>query len=75
MSRPNWKHRRACSLAHALRLCKEYAQARRNLSVERIADRLGVSPDCLYKWLATSRIPGILIPAFELACSAHYVSE
>jgi len=75
MSRANWKHRRATSLVHALRLCKEYAQARRNLSVERIADRMGVTHDSLYKWLATGRIPGILIPVYELACGVHYASE
>lgn len=41
MSRRDWKRLRAHSLVHALRLCKEFAQERHNLSVERIADRMG----------------------------------
>ncbi len=75
MSRRDWKRLRATSLVHALRLCKEYAQARLNLSVERIADRMGTTHDSLYKWLATGRMPAILIPAYELACGCHYVSD
>lgn len=75
MSRRNWKQVRANSLTEALRLCKEFAQDRANLSVERIADRMGASHDSLYKWLATGRLPAILIPAYELACGCHFVSE
>ncbi|WOI46995.1 hypothetical protein [Acidovorax sp. BLS4] len=75
MSRRNWKHLRANSLVHALRLCKEFAQERRNLSVERIADRMGVTHDSLYKWLGTGRMPAILVPAYELACGCHYVTD
>ena len=75
MTRTPWKRLRANSMVHALRLCKERAQAKRHLSVERIADCMGVTHDSLYKWLATGRIPGILIPAYELACGCHYVSE
>ena len=56
------KRQRANSLVHALRLCKEWAQAKRHLSVERIADRMGTTHDSLYKWLATGRMPAILIP-------------
>lgn len=69
------KRQRANSLVHALRLCKEWAQVKRHLSVERIADRMGTTHDSLYKWLATGRMPAILIPAYELACGCHYVSE
>lgn len=61
------KRQRANSLLHALRLCKEWAQAKRHLSVERIADRMGTTHDSLYKWLATGRMPAILIPAYEQA--------
>ena len=75
MSRRNWKHARANSLTHALRLCKEFALDRHNLGVERIADRMGQSHDNLYKWLATGRMPAILIPAYEHACGAHFVSD
>ena len=75
MTRRVWKNVRPNSLVHALRLCKEFAQDRHNLSVERIADRMGTTHDSLYKWLATGRMPAILIPAYELACGCHYVSE
>jgi hypothetical protein len=75
MSRRNWKRVRPCSMVEALRLCKEFAQERHNLSIERIADRMGVTHDSLYKWLATGRMPAILIPAYELACGCTFVSE
>ena len=68
------KRQRANSLVHALRLCKEWAQAKRHLSVERIADRMGTTHDSLYKWLATGRLPAILIPAYEHACGASFAS-
>jgi len=58
-----------------MRLCKEFAQAKHNLGVERIADRMGATHDSLYKWLATGRMPAILIPTFELACGCNYVSD
>ena len=74
MSRRNWKRVRPSSLIEALRLCKEFAQERHNLSVERIADRMGVTHDCLYKWLATGRLPAILIPTYEHACGCHFAS-
>jgi len=75
MSRRNWKNARATSLVHALRLCKEYAQERRNHSVERIADLMGASHDSLYKWLATGRLPANLLPAYEHACGCHFVTD
>lgn len=75
MSRRNWKNARATSLVNALRLCKEYALERRNLSVERIADLMGASHDSLYKWLASGRMPANLLPAFEHACGCHYATD
>ena len=68
------KRQRANSLVHALRLCKEFALERHNLSVERIADRMGQTHDSLYKWLSTGRMPAILVPAYELACGCNFVS-
>lgn len=75
MSGRNWKRVRPNSLVEALRLCKEFALERGRLSVERIADRMGVTHDSLYKWLATGRMPAILLPAYELACGCHFASE
>ena len=74
MSRRNWKNVRPKSLVEALRLCKEYAQDKSNLSIERIADRMGVTHDSLYKWLGSGRLPAILIPAYELACGCSFAS-
>ena len=74
MSRRDWKRFRPNSLLAALRGCKEFAHERKNLSVEGIADRMGVSHDVLYKWLATGRMPAILIPAYELVCGAHFAT-
>ncbi len=74
MTRRNWKTARPASMVEALRLCKEFAQAKKNMSVERIADLMGVTHDSLYKWLATGRLPAILIPAYELACGCNFVS-
>jgi hypothetical protein len=75
MSRRNWKTVRPTSLIEALRLCKDYAADKSNLSVERIADRMGVTHDSLYKWLATGRLPAIQLPAFEHVCGCHFASE
>lgn len=74
MTRRNWKRARPNSLTAALRLCKEYAQERKNLSVEGIADRMGVSHDVLYKWLGSGRMPAMLLPAYEVVCGAHFAS-
>ena len=74
MPKRDWKRARPNSLVHALRLCKEFAQDRSNLSVERIADRMGTTHDSLYKWLATGRMPACLVPTYELACGCSFVS-
>jgi hypothetical protein len=71
----NWKRLQPTSLLHALRLCKDYARARRQLSVERIADRMGVTHDALYKWLGSGRMPVNLVPAYEQTCGIDYVSR
>ena len=75
MNRRNWKRVHPASVIEALRLCKEFAQEKKNLSIERIADRMGVTHDSLYKWLASGRLPLISLPAFELVCGCHYVSD
>ena len=75
MTRRVWKNVRPNSLLQALRFCKEFAQDRHNLSVERIADRMGVTHDSLYKWLATGRLPAILLPTYEMACGCHFASH
>lgn len=71
----NWKRIHPNSTIEALRLCKEFALERKNLSLERIADRMGASHDSLYKWLATGRMPLISLMSYELACGCHFASE
>jgi len=74
MSRRNWKSYRPSSLIDALRACKDFALERKNLSVERISDLMGITADLLYKWLATGRMPAVLVPTYELVCGATFVS-
>lgn len=62
-------------LRDAFRACKDHARARRNLSVERIAERIDATPESLYKWMADGRMPAAKIPAFEAVCGAHFVSD
>lgn len=73
--RTNWKNIQPISLVHALRLCKDYAIERKRLSVERIADLMGVTHDSLYKWLSTGRMPAVLIPAYENTCGVQFVTR
>ena len=74
MSRRSWKNARASSLLEAMRMCKEFALDRHNLSVESIATRMGVTVDSLYKYLGTGRMPANLVPAYEHACGCQFVS-
>lgn len=64
------------SLRNALELCKEHARVVLNLSVERIADAMGL-PDhwIIYKWIESGRIPANMIRPFELACGIDFVTR
>ncbi len=73
--RRNWKRVHATNLREAMRLCKDHAREKRNLGVERISELMGVTDDALYKWLSNGRMPASLIPAFEVACGIHLVTE
>jgi len=68
--------KRASSLPQAMELCLEHARSRHNRSVDQVADLMGLPQKwSLYKWMANGRIPGNLIPPFEHACGADYVSR
>lgn len=71
----NWKHFAPRSTLEAIRACKDYAIERQHLSVERIADRMGVSADLLYKWLANGQMHAALIQAYEQVCGCHFISD
>jgi hypothetical protein len=76
MTRRNWKRTQPNSLRHALELCKDYAKEKHNLSVERIAERMGEADHwTLYKWMQTGRIPAVAIPAYEAACGIDFVTR
>lgn len=75
MSRRNWKKVRANNLRHSMELCLEFAREKQNLSVDRVADLMGLpSKWTLYKWLENGRIPAVLIRPFEHACGADYMT-
>ncbi len=76
MSIRNWKHFSPTSLRHALEGCKDYAREIKNLSVERIADQMGVVDHwTLYKWIQTGRIPANMIRPFEATCGIDFVTH
>lgn len=75
MSRQNWKRIQPNSLRDALRLCKDHALEKKNYSVERIADLMGITADLLYKWLANGRMPASAIPAYELITGINFVTR
>ncbi len=76
MTRRNWKRIQPHSLRHALELCKDYAKERHNLSVERIAERMGQADHwTLYKWFQSGRMPVNLVPAYEAICGIDFVSR
>lgn len=76
MKRRNWKNAQPTNLRQALEWCKDHGRERRRLSVERIAEQMGL-PDhsALYKWLVNGRMPAVLIPAYEQVCGINLVSR
>jgi hypothetical protein len=74
--RRNWKRMQPNSLRQAMVLCKEHGQERFNLSIERIAERMGENdPWRLYKWIENGRMPAVLIPAYENACGIDFITR
>lgn len=71
----NWKRLIPRSTVEAMRLCKDFAKERHNLSVERIADKMGVSADLLYKWLSNGQMHLSLVQSYEAICGIHFVSD
>ena len=73
MTRPAWKSLQARSLQHAMELCIEYGRKTHNLSVDRIAERMGLENKwVIYKWMQSARIPVLLVQPFERACDCPY---
>lgn len=75
MLKRTWKRIQPNSLRDAMRLCKDYAHEKKNYSVERIADLMGITADLLYKWLANGRMPAASIPLYEHVCGINFVTR
>lgn len=76
MARRSWKKISPRSLRQAMELCLEHAREKRNFSIDRVADHMGLSNKwVLYKWLENGRMPAILIRPFEAACGIDLVTR
>lgn len=72
----SWKRLHPSSFRQAMEFCLLHARVKRNLSVERVAELMGIPGHwALYKWMENGRIPGVLIPAFEITCGIDYVTR
>ena len=74
MKRRNWNQWRPSSLQEAIEGCLHYAQEKHRLSVDRLADLLGVSKWTIYKWIESGSIPAKSIAGFEAHCRCCYVT-
>ncbi|WP_102797338.1 hypothetical protein [Bowmanella denitrificans] len=63
------------SLNEALQACKEYAVKHANMSVPRLADRIGSTPDSLYKYLGLGTLPVNKLVAYEEASGTLFVTQ
>lgn len=76
MTRRNWKRYVPTSLREALQGCKDFALERQRLSVERIAERMGLEDHwVLYKWISSARMPLVLVPAYQHVCGIDLVNR
>jgi len=78
MTPRNWKTAQPSSLSQALEWSIEYARIKRNLSVDRIAEQMGMASNgkwTLYKWIVSGKMPIVITPTFELVCGINLVSR
>lgn len=75
MSRRNWKRFVPSDLPSAIEGCIDCARDQQNLSVDQIADRIGVNKWTLYKWVEGASIPARMIRPFEHACGCTFVTR
>jgi len=73
----NWNRVTPTSVSHAMELCIEYAKERDpKFSIDRLAEALGQNnKSVVYKWLSNGRLPGILIPIWELFCGIDLITR
>jgi len=59
-----------------MELCLEHGRERKNLSVDRVADLMGLASRwTLYKWMESGRMPAVMIRPFEHATCATFVTQ
>jgi len=76
MHKRNWATYRPSSLQDAIEACVEFARDRHQMSVDRIADAMGMaSKYTLYKYIESASIPARLIRPFETACHCTFVTQ
>lgn len=63
------------SFTEALRMCKDYAKQKHNLSVERIADDMGLTAGRLYQHLENGDMPFNRVRSFQRACRCNFVTQ
>lgn len=59
----------------ALNMCKDHAKIKHNLSVERIADEMGLSTVRLYQMLDSGDMPISRLLNFQRICRCNYVTR
>jgi hypothetical protein len=75
MTKRSWKHYRPTSLQDAIEACVEFARDKHQMSIERIADAMGLASKwTLYKYIESASIPARLIRPFETACRCSFVT-
>ena len=71
-----WKRYQPSSCRDALHKTKEYAREAKNLSVERVAELMGLADHwALYKWIENGRFPSVLLPSYEAVCGINLPSR
>lgn len=76
MVKRNWRRVRATSVPHAMELLVQHAKEVKGLSVDQIAELIGLTNKyMIYKWVESGRMPTILIRPFEHACGATFLTD
>ena len=76
MAQRHWKTSRPTSLQDAIEACVEYARERHQMTVDRIADEMGLASKwTLYKYIESASIPARLIRPFECACRCTFITQ
>jgi hypothetical protein len=76
MPRTSLSKRQAHSIPHAIELCLEFARQKKRMSVDRVADGMGLANKwTLYKWMESGRLPAVMIRPLEQTCGADYLTR